>query len=792
MDAGGPATGLEDLSARADTAASELMARTRSLVPRTTRDYVSRRRLSVVLDGCTTPLVLLSAPAGSGKTALAAEWAHRIADARSVVWVSCHGEDADPLVEVLRGMRKSALTMPGATVEAGESAGQRPTRDALAEQIIEVVDRSAAPWTVFLDGYDILTTSAAEELDRLLTYAGPALQVVLTTRVDPILPLHRYRLDATMLEVRAADLAFTDEESACLLRSGGVELAPDDVHALNLRLAGWVTGLRFALPVLKVHPEPSAMVADAVTYNGNINAYLVEEVLDIQPPELRDLILTTSVPDTLCPDLVEALTGEPAALTELRLMRANVLLESTPGDERSLRYAPFFRDLARAQLAYEHPDRLHQLHRQVAAWHVGRGEWESAFRHFGRAGQPLDCAGLFVEHLLVGRLLFERPDESLRRLVASTTPAAPPSATAHLLDAAVSLADGDHEGCALHLAAARAREPVQGRAAVTVAVLEAVLGCASLEASLAEALCVRATEALDAERRPHEPGADDTEAVLLLAGARAALRLGALGRAEGLLEAALHSGLATWSSAYRSLCLSHAAVLHARTGLVRRSTDEAEQALEAAESIPAAAATSAHLARAYAALLVEDYAACRGHLAETIAHPEPMWQVVQAVLEIGLRRPPGAAGRVGVDAMAVTRVEAIAEVAGPLAVAWVMEETAWPSMTVHGDPPAPSAHVRWSVRSGPAPAAIGADGRVVEGLTHRELEVLAAMSEWLTTAEIAEKLFVSVNTVRTHVRNILTKLGVSRRNAAIREALRLGLLTPEPESAAASRLVWPT
>jgi LuxR family transcriptional regulator, maltose regulon positive regulatory protein len=66
------------------------------------------------------------------------------------------------------------------------------------------------------------------------------------------------------------------------------------------------------------------------------------------------------------------------------------------------------------------------------------------------------------------------------------------------------------------------------------------------------------------------------------------------------------------------------------------------------------------------------------------------------------------------------------------------------------------------------------------------------MSEWLTTAEIAEKLFVSVNTVRTHVRNILTKLGVSRRNAAIREALRLGLLTPEPESAAASRLVWPT
>ena len=74
---------------------------------------------------------------------------------------------------------------------------------------------------------------------------------------------------------------------------------------------------------------------------------------------------------------------------------------------------------------------------------------------------------------------------------------------------------------------------------------------------------------------------------------------------------------------------------------------------------------------------------------------------------------------------------------------------------------------------------IGSDGRVVEQLTPREVEVLTAMSEWLTTEEIAEKLFVSVNTVRTHVRNILTKLGVSRRNAAIREALRLGLLVPD-------------
>ena len=169
------------------------------------------------------------------------------------------------------------------------------------EQVVEAAGRSPVPWTVFLDGYDLRSAEAAEELDLLLTYAGDALQVVLTTRADPVLPLHRYRLGGALLEVRAADLAFTDAEAGSLLQAGGVELGPDDLHALNERLAGWAAGLRFALPMLAGHPAPRALVSSAVTYNGNINAYLVEEVLDAQPPALRELILTTSVPDTLTP-----------------------------------------------------------------------------------------------------------------------------------------------------------------------------------------------------------------------------------------------------------------------------------------------------------------------------------------------------------------------------------------------------------------------------------------------------------------------------------------------------------
>ena len=192
-----------------------------------------------------------------------------------------------------------------------------------------------------------------------------------------------------------------------------------------------------------------------MTYNGNINAFLVEEVLDAQPPALRELILTTCVPDTLTPGLLEELTGEPAAPTTLRLMRANVFLEGMPGDESCLRYVPFFRSLVLAQLAYEEPERLRGLHRSVSAWHAAHGSWDRAVAHLVEAGERPDCGALLVDHLLVGRLLCERRGDPLRRLVATTPPPAVTGANGRLLRAATALADGDHEGCAVHLDAVR-------------------------------------------------------------------------------------------------------------------------------------------------------------------------------------------------------------------------------------------------------------------------------------------------------------------------------------------------
>ena len=217
--------------------ASELMARSRAHVPHASPYHLRRERLAGLLASSTAPLALLSAPAGSGKTALAVEWAQRLGDTREVVWVSCRGGDVDPWADVLRRTGSG----DGAGLLSGHPLVRNDVRDRV-EQVVEAVGRSPVPWTVFLDGYDLRSAEAAEELDLLLTYAGDALQVVLTTRADPVLPLHRYRLAGALLEVRAADLAFSDAEAGALLRAGGVELGPDDLHALNERLAGGPPG----------------------------------------------------------------------------------------------------------------------------------------------------------------------------------------------------------------------------------------------------------------------------------------------------------------------------------------------------------------------------------------------------------------------------------------------------------------------------------------------------------------------------------------------------------------------
>ncbi len=78
----------------------------------------------------------------------------------------------------------------------------------------------------------------------------------------------------------------------------------------------------------------------------------------------------------------------------------------------------------------------------------------------------------------------------------------------------------------------------------------------------------------------------------------------------------------------------------------------------------------------------------------------------------------------------------------------------------------------------PAPVNFTLDPSQLEklGISKREHEVLELMARGLTNQEIADKLFVSVNTIKTHTSNLFSKLDVKRRTQAIQKGKELSLI----------------
>ena len=160
-----------------------------------------------------------------------------------------------------------------------------------------------------IDGYEVVSADVGRDLDFLLRHSGHRLQLVVLTRADPVLPLYRYRLEGTVAEVRRADLGFTDDEAALLLRTCGTSLPPASVHSLNARTEGWAVGLRFAARSWRTARTPRRPSRRWRVTPATSAEYLLGEVLDAQTAEVRELLLSTSIPETLRPGLTEELGG---------------------------------------------------------------------------------------------------------------------------------------------------------------------------------------------------------------------------------------------------------------------------------------------------------------------------------------------------------------------------------------------------------------------------------------------------------------------------------------------------
>jgi LuxR family maltose regulon positive regulatory protein len=443
------------------------------------------------------PLTVVTGPPGAGKTTALALWT--ATGPGMVSWICLDQYDNRPEMfwsYVLAALRGSGVPVP--SVAAGPGlAGDR----AFLLRLAAALAAQDPPVTLVLDDLHLVTEpKILSGLDFVLRNVGSGLRLVAASRMDPPLPLHRYRLTGQLAEIRAGDLAFSSAEAGLLLAKHGCALTAGSLESLTRRTEGWAAGLRLAAISLSTDPDPDTFVQGLADQDSTLTGYLVDEVLDAQPPPAREVLLCTSVMGHVSADAAAALTGdERAAATFTALTGENAFIQ--PIGSGWYRYHTLFAEVLRLRLRLEHPGLVAGLHQRAARWYEQNGLLTDAVRHAARAGDWPLAAGLIVGELAIGQVIDPRGGQGLAAEFTGMPPGqAWTGPDPHLISAAMALSAGRYEACAAALEAADSlveRLPagrqtecrlVAAMIRLTVSLRTGDLGVAASAASRAEAL----------------------------------------------------------------------------------------------------------------------------------------------------------------------------------------------------------------------------------------------------------------------------------------------------------------
>ena len=353
-------------------------------------------------------VVLVCAPAGSGKTVLVRSWIEAGGVAERTAWVGVEPRERDAQHFWLAVIDALAGATGGAVERIGPAPGFRG--EAAIERVLEDL-RSVEelPLLVIDDLHELQSPEALTWLDVLIARRPAGLRIMVTSRSEPALNLHRLRLAGELSEVREADLRFSVQEAGELLRTSGIELSDEAVALLHDRTEGWVAGLRLAAISLAGHPEPERFVREFSGSERSVAGYLMAEVLERQPPEVRELLLRTSVLDRVTGRLADAMTGHSdSERILLDLEDANAFVTSLDADRSWFRYHHLFADFLRLELRRTDPASIDALHGMAARWYEEHGHPAEAIRHAQAASDwtyaTRVLADSYISLILDGRL----------------------------------------------------------------------------------------------------------------------------------------------------------------------------------------------------------------------------------------------------------------------------------------------------------------------------------------------------------------------------------------------------
>ncbi|MGZ6994307.1 MAG: AAA family ATPase [Acidimicrobiia bacterium] len=390
MSPGGTQTAEEIGAARAPDARARVHALAPSVaklhVPPPRPGIVTRARLvDRVRSG--EPVVVISAPAGYGKTTLLSQWAE--ADERPFAWLTVteHDNDLTTLVAYLVRALDTADPLCPEVLETFAAAGaDGPT--VLLPRLGRALLERPQPFVLALDDVHLLTEAEClSALDVLVAHLPEGSQLALATRQD--LPLARARLRArgTLMEIRAEDLTLTAAEGAVALRDAGLELDEAAADSLVERTEGWAAGIYLAALAVRDLPDAEDAAARFTGDNRVVAEYLRDELIDGLPDDLVEFLVRTSVLEYLdgpaCDMLLEQ-SGSWAVLEELA--RSNLFVVPLDATGEQYRYHHLFADLLRVELHRREPDLERVLHARASELFASRGLPNLAIRHARLAG----------------------------------------------------------------------------------------------------------------------------------------------------------------------------------------------------------------------------------------------------------------------------------------------------------------------------------------------------------------------------------------------------------------------
>jgi LuxR family maltose regulon positive regulatory protein len=345
-------------------------------------------------------VTLISAPAGSGKTSLLRAWADGPGRAcrLAVVQVQRDQQDCQQFwLAVLAAVRQTAGTPGDAEPVTGTPDFNEAT---ISERVLsELAGHRERTFLLIDDLHELTSADALSQLTRLLQRLPAHVHVIIATRRDLPLRLHKLRLSGDLAEIRAADLRFTPQETRELLKASGVALSEASAMKLHERTEGWAAGLRLAAISLASSDDPERFVAEFSGSSRTVAEYLLAEMLESQPADVQRLLLRTSLPECVNGELADLLTGQPGSeRILLELEDANAFIVSLDADRTWFRYHHLFADLLRLELRRRLPEQVPVLNRLAAAWFAGHGQIIDAIRHTQAAGDWCDAARLLADH----------------------------------------------------------------------------------------------------------------------------------------------------------------------------------------------------------------------------------------------------------------------------------------------------------------------------------------------------------------------------------------------------------